>query len=250
MNDKTNVIVLSSTPYREADALIQVFSWDYGLMTFIAKGLQKINSKNRLICLPYGEAEYQFDLKDDSNLQLLHEGQILQSNHTIHDHLEKSSLAALLVELSVLLVRNETEPAATQAYYDYLKETFRLIAASDKHTHLIVYVLIQFLNTYGIAPQVDGCVLCGSTQVNSISLEEGGFICKDCQKELHSPIHPLEILKDFRVVNKLDPSNIERYLAYPAPSRTLIRILVDFFKTHTGHVLKSWDFIEKWSIIE
>lgn len=250
MNDTSSVIILSLMDYKESDAMVKVFSDDYGLMTFIAKGLQKINSKNRMSCLPYNESSFMFDYKDDSNLQILHQGQMIQSNHGIHDNLEKSSIAALLVELSELLLKNETEPTFIKAYYAYLRDTFKLIATTEQHTHLLVYILIQFLNSYGIAPQVDGCVLCGSPQVNSISLEEGGFVCKDCQKEIQSPIYPLDILKDFRVVNKLDPTNIKAYLNYQAPTKALIRILVDFFRFHTGHALKSWDFIEKWSIIE
>ena len=39
MNDKTQVIVLSQMDYKENDALIKVFSYDYGLMTFLAQNM-------------------------------------------------------------------------------------------------------------------------------------------------------------------------------------------------------------------
>lgn len=250
MNDQSTVMVLSQTEYKESDALVKVLSKELGLVTFIAKGLSKINSKNRMGCLPYGESLFMYDLNELSNLQVLHTAQSLFPNLKIHDDLEKSSIASLVVELSELLLKNETDSLIIETYYSYLKQTFNLLSSTDQHRHLLAYILISFLNYYGIAPQVDECVICGSTQINSIATEEGGFICQNCQRELQSPLYSLEILKDFRVVGKLNSENITRYLSYQAPSSTLIRILVDFLKFHTGHPLKSWEFIEKCSIIK
>ncbi len=109
MNDTSNVLVLSQSEYKESDALVRVLSKELGLVTFIAKGLSKINSKNRMGCLPYGESSFMYDLNELSNLQVLHTAQSLSPNLKIHEDLEKSSIAALVVELSELLLKNETD---------------------------------------------------------------------------------------------------------------------------------------------
>ncbi len=72
MNDTTQVIVLSQMDYKENDALIKVFSYDYGLMTFLAKGIRKINSKNRSICMPYSISEFMFNYHESSQIQSGH----------------------------------------------------------------------------------------------------------------------------------------------------------------------------------
>lgn len=250
MKDELKVIVLSQTDYKEADALVKVFSSTFGLQTFVAKGLSKINSKNRLGCLTYNTSLFHFDINEVHSLQVLQTADCLKNRYEITESIEKSSIASLLSELTELLLRNESESDFLEDYFIQLEQILDDIAKTDHHAHLLAYILIQFMNHYGIAPMVDGCVLCGSTKVNSISIEEGGYICQDCQKETQSPILPLDTLKDFRVIGKLSPANLTSYYAYKAPSQTVLKLLVDFLEFHTGHRPKAWEFIEKWSIIK
>lgn len=250
MKDQTEVIILSSSDYKEADAMLRVLSKEFGLRTFIAKGLNKINSKNRMACLTYGTSLFHYDLNEMHDLQILQSAESLHNRYLISEDLEKSSIASLVSELTELLLKNETEHALLDEYYDYLNQVLDLITNSEKPYHLLAYILIQFLNHYGISPMVDACVVCGSTKVNSISIDEGGFVCHDCQPELQTTIYDVEALKDFRIIGKLNPQNIEAYLNYKAPSKVVVNVLVEFLEFHTGHHPKAWDFIEKWSIIK
>ena len=43
---ETKGIVLKTMPYKEADKLVTVYSYDYGKITLVAKGTKKLTSKN------------------------------------------------------------------------------------------------------------------------------------------------------------------------------------------------------------
>lgn len=250
MNDKTEVIVLSLMDYKEKDSLVKVFSREKGILTFVARGLNAMESKNRMACLPYGLSQFLYDDHETKGLQSLKTAQSLESRYKIQDDLEKSSIASLIVELTDLLMTSNLDLNEREAYFTYLNQIFHLLNFESKPKHLMAYALFRFLDAYGIAPQVDACVLCGSTQINSISIEEGGFICHECQHELQSPLYSVEILKDFRVIHKVNDTNLMDYLNYREPNPTVLKILMDFLEFHTGHSPKAWEFIQKWSIME
>lgn len=250
MNDQTEVIVLSLTDYKEKDALVKVFSKDKGLLTFVARGLNAMESKNRMACLPYGLSEFLYDDHETKGLQNLKSAQSLELRYKIQEDLEKSSIASLVVELSELVLSSSVDTVDLERYFNYLNQFFHLLNHESKPKHLLAYALFNFLDTYGISPQVDGCVLCGSSQINSILIEEGGFICHECQHETQSPIYDVETLKDFRVIHKVNENNLMDYLQYREPKPVVLKILMDFLEFHTGHMPKAWEFIQKWSIME
>ncbi len=249
MNDKTQVIVLSQMDYKENDALIKVFSYDYGLMTFLAKGIRKINSKNRSICMPYSISEFMFNYQESGQIQNLLQGEIIQSHHKIHEDLQKSGAASLCVELVESLIHDEDDPDTLKEHFDFTRFILNQIEEKSRLNAIMAFMLSSYMNYYGISPHVDSCVLCDSTKINSISIEEGGLICNDCQAEMHSPIYTVEFLKEFRLSQRVNQDNFENYINYKEVSHELILLLVKFLEYHTGVTLKSWEFIRKWSII-
>lgn len=249
MNDNSQVIVLSQMDYKENDALIKVFSYDYGLMTFLAKGIRKINSKNRSICMPYVISDFMFNYNETNQIQSLLQGQIVQNHYKIHEDLEKSGVASLCVELIENLIHDESDQKILHEHYAFTKFLLDQIETKLKLNAILAFMLSAYMDYYGISPHVDSCVLCGSTKINSISIEEGGLICNDCQLEIHSPIYTVEFLKEFRLSQRVNQENFENYSAYKDVSHELILLLVKFLEYHTGVTLKSWEFIRKWSII-
>jgi DNA repair protein RecO (recombination protein O) len=249
MNDTTQVIVLSQMDYKENDALIKVFSYDYGLITFLAKGIRKINSKNRSICMPYTISDFMFNYHENSQIQSLLQGQIVQNHYKIHEDLQKSGAASLCVELIQNLIHDENDVDVLHEHYEFTKFLLIQIEEKTKQNTIMAFMLSSYMNYYGISPHVDSCVMCDSTKINSISIEEGGFICNDCQLEIHSPVYSIEFLKEFRLSQRINQDNFENYCAYKDVSHELLLLLVKFLEYHTGVTLKSWEFIRKWSII-
>ena len=250
MNDITRVIVLSQSDFQENHAIIKVFSYDFGMMSFVAKGIRKINSKNRSICMPFAISEFQYNLKESSSLQLLLNGQIIVSNHKLHDDLSKYAIASLWTELLILSLEGERDENLIHELFENTINLFKLIEESDNYAAFILFMLAHFLDRTGFAPHVDSCVVCNANKVNGLSIEEGGFVCSKCQMHLHSPILEVEFLRDFRLAQKVGFDKLKDYLNYKKPHHDCVKSLIQFFEYHIETKLKAWEFMHKWSIIE
>lgn len=249
MNNVLDVIVLSQSLYKEHDALVQVLAKDFGLMTFIAKGVQKMTSKNRALIQPYSSYRYQCDLKTGS-LQTLRSGERLVSNHHIASDLNRSSIAAIIAELAVFLLKNEVNESRYALAYHQLETLMRLVDHSDQLQHVFVLALILFINDFGIEPVMDACVSCGDTQhINSFSVDEGGLVCSSCQRELHSPILSPESLRSLRISARLSLEHFEAFCASTSIDEEQIRTWIHFIEYHSSLQLKAWEFMRKWSIL-
>lgn len=250
MKTETEVLILSTQDYRESDSLIRCLSKEKGLITFVAKGLNKINSKNRLATLPYGKSLFLYEEKENKDIQSLQSAQSIINRYKIHEDLEKSTCSSFVVEIADSLLKHEQDFDILEDTYHFIDKAFNLIENSNQYNHLLVVTLIHFLDLFGLRPYVDACVSCGSTKVNSISIEEGGFICHNCQHELKSTVYSIEDLKQFRLMGHLNDEHIETYLNFEAPSLRMIQVLVQFFEYHSSQHLNTWEFIQKYTIIK
>lgn len=249
MNDVLDAIILSQSDYKENDALIKTLSDQKGLITFIAKGLLKSESKNASACLPYTESTLSYDDKEGSSLQILHSASIISTHRALREDLSKQAVMAVISELTEQLLKENADLALIKDVVKVYRMALQTVETTDKYHHVIAYFLVSALSWLGVEPQVDECTLCGDSQINSISMEEGGFVCVNCQKEIQSPLFTTEFLYAFRVVNKVNSENFGRFLNYTAPDKTLIEFLYNFMTYHSNISLKSWVFLEKWSII-
>lgn len=249
MNEELNLYVLSQTDYKENDALLKTLSLEKGIVTFIAKGLLKSDSKNASACMPFSESTFTYDAKEGSGLQLLHSASLISSHRALREDIGKQTVMSVIGELCEQLLKECYDPLLIQEIYHIYTQCRNTLESGVKYRHVITYFLTNTLKWLGIEPQVDECTLCGDSQINSISMEEGGFICINCQKEIQSPVFATQFLYAFRIVNKVTPDNFERYLNYQEPEKSLIDFLYEFMKYHTNISLKSWVFLEKWSII-
>lgn len=249
MNDVLNVYVLSQNDYKENDALLKTLSLEKGIVTFIAKGLLKNESKNAASCLPFSESTFTYDEKEGSKLQILHSASLKTSHRALREDINKQTIMSVISELTEQFLNDNYDPTLAIDIYQGYTQCMNALEQTSKGNHVLAYFLVSGLRWLGVEPQVDECTLCSETQINSISMEEGGFICSDCQKEIQSQVFTTEFLYAFRIVNKVTPDNFNRYLNYQEPDKTLINYLYDFMKFHTNISLKSWVFLEKWSII-
>ncbi len=249
MNDVLNVFVLNQMDYKENDALLKTLSLEKGIVTFIAKGLLKNESKNAAACLPFSESILTYDEKEGSKLQILHSASLKSSHRILREDINKQTVMSIISEMTEQFLNDNYDPSLAVDIYQVYTQCVNVLEQSSKIKHVLAYFLVSGLKWLGVEPQVDECTLCSETQINSISMEEGGFICSDCQKEIQSQIFTPEFLYAFRIVNKVTSENFNRYLNYKDPDKELINYLYEFMKFHTNISLKSWVFLEKWSII-
>lgn len=110
---------------------------------------------------------------------------------------------------------------------------------------LLVYLLFNvfILEHNGVSLDVDGCVLCGSPQVVSISLEDGGFLCS---KHIgHHQPYSQDILKAFRHIHKIPITAIDHLHISSSAIQVLVPLMESLIEEYTGIQLKTSRFIHQ-----
>jgi DNA repair protein RecO (recombination protein O) len=245
MNDKLDVVVLHQQDYRENDALVFVISKDKGYRTFLAKGLRKLESKNSYACQPFSIANFSYDEKEGSDFQLLHEAVLLESNRIIRENLVKSSVASVLCEAVWQIVKDGLDNEGNKDLYEVLELLLKELRDNNRPYLTLAFFYARLADLLGFSPMVDGCAVCASQKVNSISVADGGFICPDCRLETQSPLVDPEILRQFRYLAKANLDNFHALAMRVTIQKETAEIYRDFIVEHAGMRLKSWAFLEK-----
>ena len=106
MQEIYNGIILKSVPYKESDAIITLLTKDEGLISFKARGVHKINSKNASITQLYTIGEYKWDGKTDYSNKTLISGTSNYFPLKIYDDLKYSCLLSFISE-TILIYKDE-----------------------------------------------------------------------------------------------------------------------------------------------
>ena len=173
---RIEAVILKQQDYRENDALITVLSKDYGKLGFVCRGIRKMASKNAVSCMPFVLSELMFDYKEQATLFSLKSARVLAAHRHIREDLEKMAIAQVMCEIAdKLLEQGESDLEAAGEVYELLSVSLdRLDSEADSYLILAQFTALA-LKTEGIEPVVDECVLCSNTQVQTISVEDGGF---------------------------------------------------------------------------
>ena len=91
-------IILKSVPYKESDVIITLLTKEEGLISFKARGIHKINSKNASVVQLYTIGEYKLDEKTDYSNKTLISGSSIYFPLVIYEDLKYSCLLSFISE--------------------------------------------------------------------------------------------------------------------------------------------------------
>ena len=213
-------IVLKSVPYKESDAIITLLTKEYGLISFKARGIHKINSKNASLVQLYTIGEYKIDEKTDYSNKTLISGSSLYFPLVIYEDLKYSCLLSYISE-TILNFKDE--------YSEAYKILETIIYNLERIDIIKIVLMIQkyILKWNGVIFEVDKCVKCDSKSIEVFNFENGGFLCKKCMKGYNFSVNNFSYLKTIRLVLK---ANIENIFSYQVDEIIGYKILIDLFK--------------------
>ncbi len=233
MNDRLTGYVTGIQDYKDNDAILSVYTREYGLISLYGKGLKKITSKNaygtQLMC----RSEFLLDYNPSKSMQLLKSATLQKEFLNIRSDYQRLALASVVLEIINKI--NE------DSLYDLLERTLTLLDESEQPYMVFSVFMSAILQLLGINPEVDRCVNCGDDKaIETISVEDGGFICRNCNKQLM--LHPYlpEKLRKFRYINKASFDVYDKLLPLKLDDYELAELMVNFFMTHSGLNLRSW----------
>ena len=224
-------IVIYFQEYKEYDALIHILTKEE-IVPCIAKGVLKINSKNKGAVQLFSYSEFEF-VDDQKTMKVLKHAKLLDSFYSLRNDLNKQTCALYMCE------------CIDKAHIC----CFDLLYASLKHLQDELYsalCLFQacFNKMIGVLAYVDGCVCCNSeSNIIALSIKEGGFVCGSCKKEMI--VDDLEFLKLFRIYSKADFIHFPLLKKqYPA-NKKIWQYLYAFLSDYSGLTIKTANFLNQ-----
>ena len=232
MNVVTKGIVLSETSYGESSKILNILTEDYGLIGVISKGSKNIKSKLRGISGKMAYAEFTISYKE-KGLSTLVDGDILNSFKNIFYNIKKASYTFYLMDL-VKQVLNENND---KRLFNLLRDA--LVRINDNFSEELVsnIVELKLLDFLGVSLNLSECSICGSNEIYTIDIKNGGVICKDCYTEGY-----VFQEKTIKLLNLLYNIDLSKVTSLEITDNSVISELNDFimeyYNTYTGIYLR------------
>ena len=236
--ETVEAIILKKTHYKENDMILHVYTREYGKISVLARGIRKMTSKNARGCQEMMLSELTIHLK--KGISTLMKASPVNYFRHIEENLESEIVGQYILEYYYRYVE-ENQPLEKE--YEILYEA--LHALDVGYMPLLVYLVFNvfILDHNGVSLDVDGCVFCRSPQVVSISLEDGGFVCREHLG--HHPLYSHEVLKAFRHIHKIPMKAIDHIHVSSSVISVLVPLMETLIEEYTGIQLKTSRFIHQ-----
>ncbi len=228
--------VLRAIPYQENSVIVTLLT-PKGQVSFKARGALKTPSKFSSLVQPYTYGNYQLNFKSEDGNKTLVAGEVRTILPTIFTDLRTSVLLTFVTES---IIRNPDLPHS----YVLFDTVFNHLKTKNNFATIIAVILKYHLYYTGCYLNADECVACGNTKgIVTVSYNEGGFICDNCNRHLNQPIKSPEYLRSFRYVMKADISNIDDFQIDQSIQKELLTDMFLHLETSAGITFKSYKLI-------
>ena len=201
MEIKTKGVVLGRTFVGEKDAIIKILTEDAGVVTASAKGVKSMKSKLRSACSLFSYSD--FLLTESNGRYIVASASLTEGFYGLSANIERLSYATYAAETAAAI---SPDPDDAKAIIPLLLNTFYLFSNSQKNLRLIKCVFeLRLLCLLGYAPELCGCVECGSTEeLCFFSPSEGGIVCRSCGTIPDTQIVTPDTISAMRYVQEAD----------------------------------------------
>ncbi|MBR6690145.1 MAG: DNA repair protein RecO [Bacilli bacterium] len=230
-------IIINVKNYGDTSKIIDILTKEYGVIGVIAKGCKSLKSNLRSVTDKLTYATFTIYFKKDK-LSILSEASVINNFSNIKKDIEKISYASFLVDLTNQVYKQ----CEDYNLYDLLISA--LIKINDNFNPLIITNIIElkYLEYLGVMPNLNGCSICGSKSVITLSSDKGGYLCGKCHT--NEPIVSDKTIKLVRMytlvdINKIEKLDIKKDIVYEVNN-----FIDDYYDRYTGLYLKSKLFLK------
>ncbi len=233
MSDILTGYVIKTNDVKDNDVILSVYTRDYGIVSLYARGIKKSTSKNAYACQLFDYSEFLIEMNQMKSMQLLKSATLKKEFLGIRSDYDRLALASVVIELAGYLEEDNI--------FDLLDMTLKLLDSHKEPFTVFELFVVRYLDLLGLSPEVDGCVLCGDTRnIETISVSDGGFVCRNCNRQLHLKPRDAGFLKNFRIINKASFEVLDKIEGLGLNEYRLSALLMEFLMTHSGLTVRSW----------
>ena len=235
-------IIINTKNYGDTSKIIDILTKEYGIIGVIAKGCKSLKSNLRSVTDKLTYATFTIYFKKDK-LSILSEASVINNFSNIKKDIEKISYASFLIDLTNQVYKQ----CEDSNLYDLLISSLKKI--NDNFNPLIITNIIElkYLEYLGVMPNLDGCSICGSKNVVTLSSDKGGYLCMKCHT--NEPIVSNKAIKLVRMytlvdIDKISKLDINKDIIYEVNN-----FIDDYYDRYTGLYLKSKSFLKNLKIM-
>lgn len=222
MNDCFRGYVLRTVDYKDNDLILSILTEDE-IVTVLARGTKKINSKRKSLTHPYSYCEFEVTKSKGGHLAL--SGGVLLNYPS---KVEKSLTLILLLSILSHYILNLNE---TNFGYYLFTTSLELIEGEVNPKLILLAILNEIAGHEGLMFNVDECVKCGSKKsIVYFSYEHGGFCCKKCSNHHQNK----EYLSQMRILLKINLSNCDKIVTVTRTTNEVIVRLIEALEDRAG----------------
>lgn len=235
----TKGIILSRQPKHEADMQLRVFTWSFGKLDLVARGLRRPGSKLAGHLEPFNLCELL--LLHGRNHNYVASAWSLDSFCNLKSDLNKIYFAGQAVAVFDRLVRfSQVDQSLFILLQDYLESLSLEDEGLSQNLGLLYYnfFLAKLIMILGTGPELSVCVRGGESIVsgqNYLDVAHGGLVCRRCftsKESLSSTAYKIgdNTIKLLRLASDFEFSNLKKIVLNPADLKELNRLLKLFLE--------------------
>lgn len=173
MTNEVKALVIDCEEYKEKDAIVTLLIKDEVINVY-ARGINKLTSKNRMLCQPFSKVSLFLDKKENRMPLLLH-GHVEKYYFRVQESLVAQTVCSVLRDVI-------KKSHITSNISELLESVWDAFHTGEANVYTRACLLMrEILSNEGIGIHVDGCVNCSrKNHIETISLMDGGFLCSEC----------------------------------------------------------------------
>ena len=175
---KTEAFVLKTQPFRSSSLIVTFFSNSFGKLRGLVKGVRQEREMRGAFFELFTRLEIVFYEKTRSDLHLVSESSLLESNDVLRTNLQGISYASYFSELVDTLTEVH-DPH--DKIFELLDFSFRFLP-SIPGERLARLFEIKLLGEIGWLPYLEGCLNCQVSPLEKgfFSVKQGALLCRNC----------------------------------------------------------------------
>lgn len=238
MIERVEGIIISEKNYGETSKIIDVITKEHGKVSMLVKGARSLKSSFRSSSTKLTYVFLNINYKE-GHLSTLMEIDVINYYKNIKKDIVKISYASYLLELVEQVISQTNTLLAYQNLIDALD---KIDVGFDP---LVITNILELkcLSYLGVMPVLDCCSICGNSNVVTISLSAGGFICRNCRNT--ETIVLDKTIKLIRLFFYVDIAKICKITVSKRVSDEINYFLTAYYEMYTGLYLRSKKFIDK-----
>lgn len=232
-------IVIKTMDYQDSSKIVTLITKDLGTVGLLVRGAKKTTSKLRSATELYTHGEYICFYKKEG-LSTLKTVNVKHPNFNIKSDFSKSAFIGYMAEI---VYKISKDSKGNPKIYDIFSYAVKKIE-NGLDEEIITFIFeLKILEELGVMPILDGCAICGSSNIAGLSVDHAGLICKNhvdmCEYNFS--------INTIQTIRKLYYADIKILESVKLNSKTKneIRKFIDmYYDKHTGLYIKSRTFLK------